>query len=287
MRVQAPGTVHTDMKSDRRRATARSLRLALVLALLIQVTGGATGAGEITGDHRLFRSFIEDGAIVQVGWLELAVSYTRQDAGRDLLAESIASFRVGEEFEAGFILGLLDRRREAGDMIFGAPISQNINGAGLADPRVFAKYRLLRSPVEMSVGAIATLPLGEEERGRGAGSLRYEAFLGLRKRLTRVTLIGSAALKRHDDSEGPGAAEGNTTARIGIGAIVPLTRIWVLIAEATYEGAPYGDEDDPAVLLLGLDWRPTENLAIRGAVAAGLTDPAPDLHALLSAAFNF
>ncbi len=275
------------MKSDRYRAMARSLRRTLVVALLIRAAVGAAGATEITGDHRLIRSFIEDGAIVQIGWLELAASYTRQDEGRDLLTEAIASFRIGEEFEAGFTLGFLDRQRDAGDTLFGVPIPTAIDGAGLADPRVFGKYRLLRSPVEMSVGAIATLPLGDEERGRGAGSLRYEACLGLRTRLTRVTLIGSAALKRHDDSEGPGAAEGNTTARIGIGAIVPLTRIWVLIAEATHEGAPYGDEDDPAVLLLGLDWRPTENLAIRGAVAAGLTDPAPDLHALLSAAFNF
>ena len=267
--------------------TARSLRRTLVVALLIRAAGGAVGATEITGDHRLIRSFIEDGAIVQVGWLELTASYTRQDEGRDLLAESIASFRIGEEFEAGFTLGFLDRQRQAGDTLYGAPIPSDIDGAGFADPRVFGKYRLLRSPVEMSMGAIATLPLGDEDNGRGAGSLRYEVFLGLRKRFTRVTWIGSAAVLKHDDSEAVGAAEGNTTARVGIGAIVPFSRIWTLIAEATYEGAPYGDGDDPADVLIGLDWRPTENTAIRGAVDAGLTDAAPDLQAILSAAFNF
>ncbi len=266
---------------------ARSLRRTLVVVLLIRAAGGAAGATEITGDHRLIRSFIEDGAIVQVGWLELTASYTRQDEGRDLLAESIASFRIGEESEAGFTLGFLDRQRNAGDTLFGVPIPTAIDGAGLADPRVFGKYRLLRSPVELSMGAIVTLPLGDEDKGRGAGSLLYEAFLGLRKRFARVTFIGSAAVLKHEDSEAVGAAEGNTTARVGIGAIVPFSRIWTLIAEATYEGAPYGNGDDPADVLIGLDWRPTENTAIRGSVDAGLTDSAPDMQATLSAAFNF
>ena len=48
-------------------------RLA-VQTILSGPAGGAVGATEITGDHRLIRSFIEDGAIVQVGWLELTAS---------------------------------------------------------------------------------------------------------------------------------------------------------------------------------------------------------------------
>ncbi len=264
-----------------------AIRIAVIAGALALAATGPAAAVEVTGDHRLIRSFVEDPAIVQAGWLGLRASYARQDEGRDLLGEVITAFRLGEEIEAGLFAGLLDRRRDAGDLLFGTAAPRAVDGAGLADARVYGKYRLIRSPLEMSIGAAATLPLADEDAGRGPGRSEYQAFVGLRKRFARSTWIWTASLTERDDAKSPGGAGGNTTGRFGTGVLVPISLMWVFIAEATYEGAPYGDADDIADLLIGLDWRPTENTIVRGAIGGGLTDATPDFEAVLAAAFTF
>jgi hypothetical protein len=282
------------MKSDRRPGSwrCRSLLdhirgLVAIVPILAPAGLGAPLAAEITGNHRLTESFIQDGAIVRAGWTEFAVSYARQGGGRDLIGSIRAAFRFGEEIEAGLVIGLLDRRREAGDRLFGAPIPQSIEGAGLSDALIYGKYRLLRSPLEMSLGAAATIPFGDEESGRGPGRSQYQVFVGLRKNFAKWTWVSSAGLGDRADSEAFGRAEGRGTVRVATGVLIPISHIWVFMAEANFEEERYRDQGDDGRVLAGLDWRPTENTVFRGAVGAGLTDEAPDVLATLSAAFIF
>jgi hypothetical protein len=258
-----------------------------LLLLLAAAGNGPAFAAEISGNHRLMEAFIEDGAIVLTGWTEFVATYARQGGGRDLIGSIRAAFRLGEEIEAGLVLGLLDRRRDAGDRLFGSSIPQPVDGAGLSDALVYGKYRLFRSPVEMSLGAAATLPLADEESGRGPGRSQYQAFIGLRKNFARSTWIWSAGVGDRGDSKAFGGAEGRTTFRVATGLLVPISLMWVFMAEARFEEERYRDQGDDGRVLVGLDWRPTENTVFRGAAGTGLTDEAPDVVATLSAVFTF
>jgi hypothetical protein len=236
-----------------------------LLLLLAAAGNGPAFAAEISGNHRLMETFIEDGAIVLTGWTEFVATYARQGGGRDLIG----------------------RRRDAGDRLFGSSIPQPVDGAGLSDALVYGKYRLFRSPVEMSLGAAATLPLADEESGRGPGRSQYQAFIGLRKNFARSTWIWSAGVGDRGDSKAFGGAEGRTTFRVATGLLVPISLMWVFMAEARFEEERYRDQGDDGRVLVGLDWRPTENTVFRGAAGTGLTDEAPDVVATLSAVFTF
>ncbi len=246
-----------------------------------------SGAAEITGDHRLIRRFVEDGAITQKAWFAAATDYDHHDGGHDVWVLATAAFRLGRDVETGIQGGLLDRKRETGETLFGADLAEPVDTTGLADATIYGKYRLLRSPVEMAIGAEATLPLAGASTGRGPGAFRYAAFVGLRRSFSGATLIGSVGATDSSDSKGAGGTRGRSAALLGAGLLLPLSYVWTLVGEVTYDGARYEGSGSDARALVGLDWRPTENIVIRGGVARGISEAAPDWSADLSAAFHF
>ncbi|MFQ5877933.1 MAG: hypothetical protein ACE5JH_09645 [Acidobacteriota bacterium] len=268
-------------------AAARRAGGVLLLALAVGASAARAAVVEISGDDRLIRGFVEDGDIVRAAWIGVSAAYAGADEGRDLLGEVTAAFRVGEDVEAGLVAGVLNRDRDAGAELFGSTLRSPVDGTGLSDVLLYGKYRLLRSPVQLAVGAATTVPIADEANGRGPGSPRYEIFAGLRKGFTAASVIWSLAVVRSDDAEPPGAAEGRTALRVGFGLLAPLSRIWLLVAEAQYESARYDGDRQRAEVEAGLAWKPTENTVIRGEVGAGLTDAADDFSAVLSAAFYF
>jgi len=241
----------------------------------------------VTGDHRLLLHFVEDGALVSKGWIEAAGTYARVDGGSDIGADLRAAFRFGRNVEAGLTARALMRSRDAGQPLFGATLASEVDATGLADPQLYGKYRLLRSPVEVSLGAIASLPLGDERSGLGPGSFGYRAFLGLRRGFPGATLVGSLGAASQGASKAAGRDAGRTSGLLGFGLLVPLSYEWTFLAEVNYEGARFKDQGQDIEALAGMDWRPAENIVVRGGMGAGLTDAAPSVLAVLSAAFHF
>ncbi len=260
----------------------------LLVAGLFGASDASAAVNLIAGDDRLFKRFIEDGAIVRKGWIELGFGYAdHPDSGRDIVARSAIAFRFGRDVEAGLIGGVIDRHREAGSTLFGATLIEPIDGAGLSDFVLYGKYRIVRSPIELSVGGMATVPLADEDAGRGPGVLQYEGFAGLRKNLRRVSVVFSAGVAGRGDSEAPGMAESRTSLKLGAGMLVPVGQGWLIVAEVTYESARFEGEAQASVVLGGVEWRPTPFMGLRGEVEAGLNDAAADLAGLLSFVFHF
>jgi len=285
--------VPTNLKSLRSAGCGVSFRRAgqvMVGAVLTCVIAWPAQAGirPISGNHRLLERFIEDGAIVPRGWIELKAAYADyRHGGRDLIAGPIMAFRFGRDVEAGFIAGALDRCRTPGTPLYGVSLPDGIDGAGLADLVLYGKYRALRGPLDLAIGGTLTVPSGNEQAGRGTGVFQYEVFTGMRKSWPRATLIASAGVAAREDSKAPGEAEGRTSLKLGMGTLIPLSLLWTMIAEVDYESGRFEGEGSDAKALVGFDWRPTKFLAARFGGGAGLTDGAADLNAVLSVVMLF
>jgi len=252
------------------------------------VAGPACAAMQaIGGDERLFLGFVEDAAIVRKGWLEMAARYEEYDDGRDLAIDINTAFRLGRDVEVGVLGGALDRARDAGADLNGAALASDLRASGLQDPRLYGKFRFLRGPFEMAAGAGVSLPVTDENRGLGPGVARYEAFLGLRRSFATAAIVGSLGMTTQDDDPDSGGAAGRRAGLVGAGVLVPMRGDWMFVGELRYVGSHYQGGEDDARLLAGLDWRPTDRMIIRGAVAAGLRDGAPPFGAVFAGVFHF
>jgi hypothetical protein len=257
--------------------------------MVVAVLGAVRGAValEIGGDHRLLQHFVEDAGIVHKAWFEVAARYEGFDRGRDLTGALNLAFRLGRDVEAGFQSGFIARKRETGETLYGNVLTAPIDTTGLLDPTLYGKYRILRSPFELAVGAAATIPMADRDSGRGPGSFRYEGFIGARRSFSRATLVWSAGLTDRSDSKVAPRAAGRNAARAGAGILVPLSYEWTFIGELGYDAARYRGDDDRIGALAGLDWRPTSNTVIRGGIGRGWSKVTPSVAAMLSAVFQF
>jgi hypothetical protein len=266
---------------------AFGIALCLLAAGVPVLAAEGSVPGQVTGDHRLFQAFVEDGAIVHKGWLEVAAAYAGDAKGRDLLGSITVAFRFGRDVEAGITAGLLSREREAGATLYGAEIPDSVGGTGFSDAIIYGKYRVIRSPFELAVGAAASLPLAQEEAGRGPGVFQYRTFAGARKKFSRATLVGSLGAGFRDDSRSPGGAEGRTSLRAALGVLVPIRPTWTFVGELDHESTSFGRDTPEGRVLAGLDWRPMANLGLRGALGTALTRDTPDRLAIASLFFHF
>ena len=257
--------------------------------LISPLTVGDSGAAvvPISGAHRLLEGFVEDGAIVKWGWIELLTTYQDRTGGRDLSGALITAFRLGRDIEAGAVVGLLERRRDAGAILFGSSLADPVSDSGLADVLLYGKYRGVRSPIELAIGGAVEVPVGDEAAGLGSGAFQYRGFVALRRDLYRASIVASLGVADRQDSEAAGRAAGQTSIRVGAGLLVPLSLYWTVIGEASYESARFDGDEADGRALIGLDWRPTEFLVMRGGAGGGWTDGAPDLSLVLSMALQF
>ena len=242
----------------------------------------------LSGDHRLLLQFVEDGALVQKGWFEIRGEGDRSGGGSDLRGEALAALRYGRDVEAGVRLGALRRSRRSGERLYGTMPDGDLRTEGLESATVYGKCRLLRSPFDLSLGGTLTVPLADRASGRTSGALTGSGFVAFRGRLPRgAALVAHVGVEASGDARFGAGARALHPAVAGAGGLVPLSRIWTLLAEVDYEGALYEGAHDRALGLLGIDWRPTGNLVVRGGAAARLDGEAADQEGILSVAFHF
>jgi hypothetical protein len=277
-----------------RRAPARTIlkpaRAAGVLITVLVVQAPAAGAWAAppgaAADARLLLRFVEDGAVVRNAWLEGALSWEDVAGGGDVRFRPNVAFRYGRDVEAGFVMSLLHRSREAGSFLHGSVVQEDQSSTGLGDLVLYGKYRVLRSPVELSLGATCTVPLAHADSGLTSGAVQGSGFVGLRRRWSALTIAGHVGLARSEAARSGDGAEGRLSGTAGIGVLFPLAPMWVLVAELDHAGPEFEGDGSVSRLLVGLDWRPLANMVVRGGVGAGLSDAAPDATGLASLVFD-
>jgi len=291
------GNIRAGVASSRLRAqtilqprTSRRpfLITGLVLALVWYTAASQCRAATLPvgRDHRLLLGFIEDGAVVGKAWFEAALSASESSAGWDDRGALLVAFRYGRDVEAGAILGALHRQRQAGAPLYGGTVDDSFSHTGVDDALVYGKYRVLRGTVDLSLGASVSMPLASDASGLTSGAMEVRGFVG-----ARGALPGGSALIGHvgfatAGTSGYSGASGETALRAGIGGLVPLARIWTLILEAEYEGGLFAGQESGGSALAGLDWRPTENIVVRGGMGGGWGRE-PQFMGILAVAFRF
>jgi hypothetical protein len=262
-------------------------RLGLVSMALALASGVAwAGPSGSAADARLLLRFAEDGAVVRQAWTEAGFSWDRFAGGKDARFIANVAFRYGRDVEAGMVVPVLHRSRSADDLLFGSEVDEGFSTTGFGDLVLYGKYRVVRSPFDLTVGATCVLPLADGDSGLTSGALQGSGFVGLRKRFSAVTLAGHAGFTVSEDARYGEKAEGLVAATLGFGALVPIAPMWVLVTELDYAGAEFEADGVSSRALLGLDWRPMSTLVVRGGVGAGLSDAAPDVFAIASVAFD-
>ena len=81
--------------------------------------------------------------------------------------------------------------------------------------------------------------------------------------------------------------DGKTSPLVGAGMIFPQSDRVTFVAELTFEGERFEGADSDVRVLGGLNWRLHNRGMVRGAVAFGLTDGAPDLQLIGGYAWTF
>ena len=141
--------------------------------------------------------------------------------------------------------------------------------------------------MELAVGGSVVAPLADGQGGLTSGAVLGRGFVGMRKNFPDLTLAGHVGFSLAEDARFGDRAEGRMVATAGVGTLLPLSRIWMLLAEFDYSGGQFEGEPSVARGLAGLDWRPFGSLVVRGGLAAGLSDGAPRWSGVGSVVFHY
>ena len=263
-------------------------RVAWLLAVVAMgCFTGTARSQDVTGNHRLMENFIADGALLRQGWLEAGASYSRWDGGHDLAMGTRIAFSALEKLEMGGRVSYLDRTRSANDVLYGERLDSDIEENGLGDLDLYGKYRFGAAPREWSAGLLVKIPSGDDRERLGSGRTDYAAFLATRRTHGRFAWIGNASIRLNGDARTPGGGAGQTSGSLGGGVIYRISYSWSLLGEARYETRRYDGGDVDFRIAPSLDFRPTENLALRLGFGFGLADGSPDREAAFSIVFHF
>lgn len=263
-------------------------RGAIPIALLLFVCLGplalaqtAPGVARPTSSSdRLFLSFAEDATVVDRQWWEGQVEAADDDSADANVVRAVLAFQPWVDMEFGGRVGFGD-----------TDVTNGSDGSGATDLDVWGKYHLGgNEQTEFAVGGVVTVPTGDETAGLGSDAFGVSAFGSIRYRLTRSIITGQAGLQFNGDGRRGSETEdrdGETSPMAGVGVILPFSDNVAGVAEARYEdGRLQGDDADTRVLG-GVNWRPGGRGTLRGAIAFGLSDGAPDTELIVGYAAQF
>ncbi len=189
---------------------------------------------------------------------------------------------------AGLALGLIDRLVLFGSLPVVAVMDgqavgggvPNADGAGLGDPELGARLRLIGEPDDLGAVAIqlaATIPLaeaidaGQDLRGEGGASFAPEALGELRFEM--ITVTGNVGFRFRSESRFTNLAVGHEfTWGIGVGASFLEDMLEARLEAYGSVGISQsnGSQSNPAEAILGLRAHPVEGLTVGLAGGFGL-----------------
>ncbi len=257
--------------------------LAFALAFC-GVASAASPAPASNGDTRLFQAFAEDAAIVPNQWWEGGFEFTSgqppSDGHLDVSALMLtAAFQPLKGFEVGGKVG------------FGSSSAdENLpDGNGATDFDLWGKWHIGGSgKADFAVGALATIPTGDDTAGLGYDAFNVEGFGAMRYQLSQAIVAAHVGFRINSDGHFLGyPLDGKTSALMGLGLVYPVSDQVGIVGEANLESERWEGADSDLRLLVGVNWRPLNKGMIRGAVSVGLTDGAPDGRIQIGYAYTF
>jgi hypothetical protein len=269
-----------------------SVRVGLALAALVlappaaaQVAGGTARA--TSGQDRLFLTFAEEAATVPQQWWEAQVEAVDGDPVDATLVRGVVALQPIRNLEIGGRVGF-----GSTDAPEGIP-----DGSGATDLDAWAKWHFgtVGGSTEFALGALATVPTGDDTAGLGDDSFDLLGFGSVRYRGEQLILSGTVGVRANGDGQlfGGDAApqgfetQGETSVLLAAGALYPISDVLTVTGEFRHETERIQGAESDTRLAVGANWRPFNRGMLRGAFALGLSDGAPDAQILVGYAYTF
>ena len=245
-------------------------------------TTQAPAAAPVFSD-RLFLAFAQDAALVSSQWWEGQVAYVN---GSDNFPADIyevrgqVAFRPIKQLEVG------------GDFGFGTSQASGSlsDGTGATDLHAYGKWVFpnAASRTDFDAGILFTVPTGDDSAALGFNSFAAQMFGGVRYRGDNVVFGGHVGIRFNDHGKFQGSdLSGKTSYELGVSAIFPLANRIALVAEGQIETSRFDETESSTQLLGGVNWKAFGRGMLRGAIAVGLTDGAPNYQILVGYAYTF
>jgi len=236
----------------------------------------------VAGSERLFLGYAEDAIVAEQIHAEGQLEWFDTGTTDALLARLLMTFQFDKLPNVEF----------GGRVGFGSGKVPGFgNESGATDLDLWAKLQLPGGGgglPQIIVGGIVTAPTGSTDAGLSTDQLRSKLFASARFDLPRGAISAHAGVRFNGTAKLSGMEfDGKTAATAGVGLLMPLVEEVSLVAELGYEGERYEGAQTDLRVLLGFDWRPALEGAVRLAVAVGLDDGAPDTQILVGYAFDF
>jgi hypothetical protein len=271
----------------------RKFRRPILTVLVALICGGSLALAQTepadpapkptSSTDRLFLAFAEDATLVDRQWWEGRAEFASDvyDVWDATVIRGVVAFQPWVDFEVGGTVGF-------GDTDASGLVS---DGSGATDLDLWGKYHLGNTDqTEFGVGGVITVPTGDESAGLGSDAFGVSAFASLRHRLDRLILTGFGGVQFNGDgrrAREQSDRDGETAPMVGAGVIFPVSDRLSAVGELTFRGGRLDHDDDDSRALAGINWRVGGRGMIRAAIAAGLSDDAPDVAATVGYATQF
>jgi hypothetical protein len=263
-------------------ATVFLLASATVMAQSTSATTSTTPSSGTTRSSsldRLYINFIEDATIVDEQRWEGWFQYDDWDIIDISALYGSAAFQVWRNSEIGGRVG------------FGNSDSTDDlpDGTGATDLDLWGKYYWDLEGTELTAGAIATIPTGDDSSGLGWNAFSLKGFGAIRHSLRTVVLTGTLGLQANGTGHtlDSGDLDGELAFSAGAGVIAPWSDAFSFIGELSWKSNRFEGLDDDVQLLGGIDLRLSNRGMLRPAVSVGLQDGAPNWVFFVGYAYSF
>ena len=267
-----------------RKACLAAACLFLVLPALAQ-TG--TSKSTTSGQDRLFLTFAEEAAVVPHQWWEGQLEFIDGDPIDATVLRGVVALQPWQNVELGGRVG------------FGSTDAPNDlpDGSGATDLEAWGKYHFgaVNAQTEFAAGALVSIPTGDDTAGLGDDSFDLAGFGSMRYRTDRIIFSGVAGFRANGDGQVFGGedapdgfeTQGKTSVLLSGGVLFPVSDVLTITGEAYFESERVERADSDFRLAAGINWRPFNRGMVRGMIAVGLSDGAPDAQLLASYAYTF
>lgn len=235
-------------------------RVMLVVAILVVSVNVSHAQNQNKTDNvTLFQTFFQDVPIAAQPYGEGFFQYStfeRDVSSIDLAAQ--AAFPVSPQVQLGGGLGFRSISPDVGD-----------SQSGITDLLVTGRYNVMPGPTAISVGALATLPIGSEDVLEG--TFDFSGFGSIRHNLpSDLVITGTLALEFIETKIG-NTSDRDNGLLLASGIIYPTQNNLSIVGELNIR-----TKGDYVLLSGGLDYALQNSGKIRGGIGIGLDDGAPN-----------
>jgi len=260
-------------------ALAAALALAIVPAGAQDAKGKDAAPAASSAAGRLFLGFDREATLADRQWWEGQIEIADDDVVDVAQVRLVVALQPFKGFEFGGKVGFGSTDTPGGIL----------DGDGATDLDLWAKVDLGSfSGTRLAVGAIGTVPTGDDSVGLGTDAFALGGFLSMRRPTRHAVFHADIGARVQDDGRVFGVdIDGRTSGFFGFGAIIPLDDRLDLIAEGRFESERFRGADPDTRVLGGIDWRVAGRGRLRAAVGVGVTDGAPDVQLIAGWAAMF